>query len=175
MKLVSPVMGVEERDAAVTALRAVADGRLLVEHDEHLVKDAAEAMAVAPVYDGDKVTRDPGAKQLGGFAKSSETSRKAALANYPRSGTQRERILNVLLRNGASGATREELAQALGMADNSVRPRVRELVQGGWVEELVGENGKARTRTTHLGNPSEVLVPTNKARARDARRKTVAA
>lgn len=81
------------------------------------------------------------------------TSRKAALDNYPRSGSQRHRIL-LALRN--RGMTREEIEFALQLSGNAVRPRVDELMKGGWVEAT------DRTRKTTLGSDAEVLVATTK-------------
>lgn len=87
----------------------------------------------------------------------SETSRKAAWSNYPRSGTQRSLVCAFIERTGGVGATRQEIAENTGLPDDSVRPRVVELMEGGWVRP----NGK--TRKTHLGEDAEVLVRTSKA------------
>lgn len=79
---------------------------------------------------------DVDAKSLGPFARDSETSRQAALANYPRQGTQRWLILRYLFdrqEEGRPGCTREELAIELGMSPDAVRPRVVELRRGGWI------------------------------------------
>jgi hypothetical protein len=102
---------------------------------------------------------DVAENRLGGFVRDSATSRKAALANYPRSGSQRARILSRLRILEDEGATRDELAEWFGMSPNSVRPRVAELIEGGWVMET------DRTRKTAMGNDAAVLVATDKARA----------
>lgn len=114
-------------------------------------------------------------KQLGPFVSTSETSRLAALANYPKQGTQRQRIVAFLkhwhdgavLRSGAlrdvaifeleSGATRFELGEELGMPTNTVGPRVKELIVGGWVRE------SGQVRETRFGREAVVLVLTAKA------------
>jgi hypothetical protein len=71
---------------------------------------------------------DPDEKQLGSFARESETSRQAALAAYPRQGTHWAEILAVLAKCDAGGATRQELARLLALYENTVRPRVVELM-----------------------------------------------
>lgn len=96
------------------------------------------------------------ANALGAFQRESETSRQAALDNYPRSGKQRHRVLLAIARAGEYGRTREELAAELHLPDNSVRPRVRELIEGGWVRAT------ERTRTTVTRSKSEVLALTPK-------------
>jgi hypothetical protein len=163
MKLRRPVMGDEEAAAVITVLRAVRGQRLLVDHDDRLIGAALEALEVAPVEDGDKVAVRPGGSELGPFARQSETSRRAALRNYPRSGSQRERVLAALA--ASTSLTREELATELRLPDNSVRPRVRELLDGEWIQVAKTTGGVERTRKTALGNDSEVLELTPKAQA----------
>lgn len=64
-----------------------------------------------------------------------ETSRAASLRALPRSGTQRARVLHVLSHPPLDyGLTDEQIALALNMDPNAVRPRRLELVAGGWVE-----------------------------------------
>lgn len=169
MKLRRPVMGEEEAQAVITVLRAVRAKRVLVDHDDRLIGAALEALEVAPVEDGDKVAIRPGESQMGPFARKSESSRRAALRNYPRAGSQRERILLALLGRGVDGLTREELATDLRMPDNSVRPRVRELLDGEWITLAKTSSGDEVLRKTALGNDSEVLLPTSKARTYAAR------
>lgn len=81
------------------------------------------------------------------------TSRKAALQNYPKSGSQRHRILESLM---VSPKTREEIANFLHIPDNSVRPRVKELMEGGWV------TATDEVRRTATGADAEVLTVTDK-------------
>lgn len=94
--------------------------------------------------------------QLGPFQAHSDTSRKAALDNYPRQGSQRWRVLEALELRRERGGTRDELAEELSLPPNSVRPRLVELMQGGWV------TGTDRTRPTATGSEAEVLVVTEK-------------
>ncbi len=103
--------------------------------------------------------KEVGGKALGGFARDSKTSRKAALENYPRSGSQRWRILNHIGNQGDEGRTRQEVAEDLGMAIQSATGRITELVQGGWVRA----DGD-RTRKTPQKSDAEVLILTEKGR-----------
>jgi hypothetical protein len=96
---------------------------------------------------------DPSANGVGPYVAGSSTSREAAWDNYPRSGTQRERILSIVYRRG--DATRDELAAT--MPDSSVDPRVLELIRGGWLYETV------QTRPTRTGSQAVVLALTAKA------------
>jgi hypothetical protein len=90
------------------------------------------------------------------------TSRKAASAVAPRTGTQRHRVLEHVAWatnfDGLNGTTRDELSSALAMTMNSVLPRTKELLDGGWVEET------DRTRKTRNGHDAAVLVVTDKGR-----------
>lgn len=104
-----------------------------------------------------KPLSDTGATSMLPFAADSSTSRNAALDAYPRQGTQRARIIDQL--DGIPlGMTRDELAARLGMSPNTVRPRIVELMEGGWVEDT------GRTRKTPLKRDAEVLALTDKAR-----------
>lgn len=91
---------------------------------------------------------DLGESKLGPFAKDSETSRKAALDAYPRQGTQRSRIIAVLAQRPL---TREGLANRLDLSENTIRPRVKELIEGGWIEETM------HTYKTTRGSDAKVL------------------
>lgn len=165
MKLRRVVMGDEEAQAAITVLRAVRDQRILVDADQDKLLHAIEAIDVSPAVDGDKTELDPRVRQLGKFARKSETSRQGALANYPRSGSQRDRVLHRVIDSGEQGLTREELEQVTGLRGNTVRPRVRELIDGGWIRARAADDGAvALRRKTAMGNWSEVLVATEKAK-----------
>lgn len=87
------------------------------------------------------------------------TSRKAALQNYPRSGTQRNTILRLAAEMRDYGITRDRVVERLGMKESSVHPRVLELLEGGWLEET------DRTRPTRTGADAIVMVATPKGRA----------
>jgi hypothetical protein len=65
--------------------------------------------------------------RVGPSQRHSDTSRLAALNNFPRSGSQRAEILDFLLFRGDRGATRQEIHAHTGISDDSVRPRVGEL------------------------------------------------
>ena len=78
------------------------------------------------------VAQDVEQLQLGPFQRDSETSRHAAIANYPRSGTQRARVL-LLIAQGPH--TDNELVDLTGLSPSSVRPRRVELVEAGLVED----------------------------------------
>lgn len=104
---------------------------------------------------------DPEEQQLGPFVRGSETSRQAALATYPRQGSQRWKVLMALLEEDQvsppgrlRGMTREELAGRTGLSPDTVRPRVVELIAGGWIFE--GEF----TRKTALGNDAALVMLT---------------
>lgn len=124
------------------------------------------------VYTPQAELSDPDERQLGGFVRSSETSRKAALDAYPRQGSQRWRILDAYYERAKTGPldggvawrgwTRHELAVALGMRESSVAARVIELVRGEWLKPLLYE-GEPVTRKTNSGSDAAVLVLTEKA------------
>lgn len=115
-------------------------------------------------------------KQLGPFVSTSETSRRAALANYPKQGTQRQRLVELMYARHLSavqergralwdvakfelraGSTRFELGDFMRMPTNTVGPRVKELIVGGWVRE------SEQVRETPFGREAAVLVLTEKA------------
>jgi hypothetical protein len=170
-------MGEEERDAAVIALRALLRRGELVDRDADVVRGAVEAMQTAPPFstggrnEAQAMRLEDVAKnRLGRFARGSATSRKAALRNYPRSGTQRMDVLHRIARAGAGGATRDELVVWLGKPPNVVTPRVKELVEGGWLESKLDDGGQAVTRRTRAGSDAEVLVLSARARVELRRR-----
>lgn len=101
--------------------------------------------------DGD----DPDDNRLGGFTRDSETSRKAALANFPRSGNQRHQILVFVFKKGAYGATFDECRQGLGIYSSD--RRISELVEGAWLDRT------SRTRKTTQGEEATVVVASDKA------------
>lgn len=109
---------------------------------------------------GDVVSALCGVPQVGPYTRDSVTSKKAAYENMPRSGSQRWRVLRAIAMQGGSGATREEISRMTGLDGDSVRPRVWELMQGGWVM------ASAVTRKTNDGNEAEVLKVTLKGMAR---------
>jgi hypothetical protein len=60
------------------------------------------------------------------------TSHLAAFRVMPRSGTQRRRLLNLLVEAYPGGLTDEDFAERTGLSLNTIRPRRGELVRGGW-------------------------------------------
>lgn len=80
------------------------------------------------------------------------TSRKAALTVAPRAGSQRWRVLTAIFNAGETGITRDELEARLGLSGNTIRPRVRELLDGGFAKET------DRTRRTRANADSIVLT-----------------
>lgn len=96
----------------------------------------------------------PDENALGGFTSDSETSRKAALDNYPRSGSQRYRCLVAIAKSGIAGRTFDELRQELDLY--SADRRLSELKDGGWIES----NGQER-KTQH-GSDAVVYILTGK-------------
>lgn len=155
-------------EAAALELRAWLDGWLRENEPPQQALAVDEPVERMPVEAGSPdrgepipELSDPDELELGPFARESEASRKAALEAYPKQGTQRWRILMVLT---AGGQTRDELANALGLSPNTIRPRVRELIEGGWVEE------SERTRPSSAGQPAAVLELTQAARDRIAGR-----
>lgn len=100
---------------------------------------------------------NPGENKLGPFTKKSDTSRRAALKNYPKSGSQRWRVLRAIRDSGEQGMTRDELAHFLQLPDSSVDGRVWELKQGDWAID------SEQTRTTQSGGEAHALVLSLKA------------
>jgi hypothetical protein len=99
------------------------------------------------------------ARKLGPFVTRSATSRKAALDNYPRQGSQRDRIVRALR---TSVSTREELSLRLNLSENTIRPRVKELLDGGWIEPMT-RDGEPVTHKTTRGSDAVVLKASAKA------------
>ena len=84
------------------------------------------------------------------------TSKDAALAAMPRTGTQRHRVLIALCRRSSLD---EELQDSLGMNPSTERPRRVELVEGGWVQD------SGLRRQTRSGQSAVVWELTPRGRA----------
>jgi hypothetical protein len=88
------------------------------------------------------------------------TSKAAALAAEPRSGSRRRAVLDAVLAVARDprtvGLTDVEIQRATGISPNSARPRRVELVDGGWLAD------SGRTRE-HFGREHTVWVITDKA------------
>ena len=74
------------------------------------------------------------------YQQHSDTSRLAAAAIEPKSGTLRRAVLDFLRCRGDVGATDEEMQTALAMNANTQRPRRVELLRAG----LIRESGQLR-------------------------------
>jgi hypothetical protein len=105
-----------------------------------------------------KAPQDVRKNELGPMGKK-ETSRAAALQTYPNTGNDKHRILDFVRWQGGTGATRDQIEMVLGLSGSTVRPRVIELIEGGWLEET------ERTRKTRLGGQAFVLICTDAAQA----------
>lgn len=118
----------------------------------------AAMMGIAS-YNSDPTFLDPAANKEGPSPRGKATSKRAALANWPRSGSQRARILELMLSEPVRtrGMTRERIGYELGMSGDAVRPRVLELIAGGWLFET------EHTRPSIHGNDSVVLLASQKA------------
>lgn len=81
-----------------------------------------------------------------------ETSRAAAKAAEPKAGTIRRKVLDHIRAYAGTGRTRDEIEAGLGVGGSTVRPRVLELVQAGFVVET------RFTRKTRAGLDSFVLM-----------------
>lgn len=143
-----------EEVAAYHRTVAVALVDLGVDYGEEFIVLPAAEVTGSKLY---KV-EEPGERALGGFRQGSDSARKAALDNYPRSGTQRELVLLVLASAGERGMTSDEIAREEGINLYSVKPRLIELREGGWAEQ----NGK--TRPSPRGSATDVYVATAKGR-----------
>ena len=64
-----------------------------------------------------------------------DTERKAAIAVYPRTGTQRRRVYDYLEQRGSRGATDWELAESLHISRTGVGARRNELMKEGLVKD----------------------------------------
>jgi hypothetical protein len=144
----------EERRSYFTALRKALDDAGIGYGEEFAIVRVGETIGTGPAADS------PSANGLGGFARDSATSRKAALDNYPRSGTQRAKVLRAITEAArlGGGVTRDELCLALTMPPNVLTPRVKELIDGGWAKE--DPDMKRRTRA---GSEAVVVFATDKA------------
>lgn len=105
---------------------------------------------------------DPSACTEGVTAASAgDTSKAAALAVFPRSGTQRLALLRLVVENEkndyAARATDDWLARTSGLSLNTVRPRRGELVAGGWLTD------SGATDTTSTGHQAVVWCLTDRA------------
>jgi hypothetical protein len=94
-----------------------------------------------------------------------ETSGQAAEANFPRSGTQRAKVLRSIYDtvvfapdlsvSWPGGLTLDEIANRTNLVGNSVRPRRKELEAAGLIED------SGRRRSSNMGHPAVVWTLTD--------------
>lgn len=100
-----------------------------------------------------------------GLARSTDpsTSRRAAAAVWPRSGSQRLRLLFAARRR--DGITASEACELTGLPYQSASTRLSELVAGGWLEQATGlVGGPPAERESSSGGMQRVLVLTDRAK-----------
>ncbi len=133
------------------------DAARALERGHRFIREDAARRASAPESDEQAPPDRPGPAQRARAER--RTSRAAASSVEPRTGSQRRRILDAVgqvARSPVTGLTDVELGAATGIRPNSLRPRRKELVDGGWLED----SGKTRT---HHGNEHIVWVLSPKA------------
>jgi len=93
----------------------------------------------------------PAANLPGGFhSNGPETEQQAAMFVRPRTGTQREAVLNELIKAHPRGLTDDEIGELLPLYVNTGAKRRNDLKNQGWVEDS-GER-----RSTQTGSPAVV-------------------
>jgi hypothetical protein len=90
----------------------------------------------------DLIRPEPGKARRDG----APTSKAAAYAVAPRTGTQRRRVLDAIAHRAS---TDEEIQAALRMSGNTERPRRVELVEGGWIRDS-GARRKSSTGSASI-------------------------
>lgn len=119
-----------------------------------------EADYASRMLDEAHALADPAANSLGRLHKApTDTELGAAVMSFPRTGSQRLRVLEAIAA-APDGLLDEEIATVPGIADTAHRTRRSELVQGGWVED------SGRTRRTASGADSIVWVLTPQGKAK---------
>lgn len=86
------------------------------------------------------------------YQRHSDTSRAAAERIEPARDTLRAEVFSYIVQAGLSGATDEEISEALAIPGNTERPRRVELVEGGHVDDSL------RRRKTRSGRSAVVWV-----------------
>lgn len=97
---------------------------------------------------------EPDQNALPGF-RGQETSRQAAVDTFPRTGTQRAKILLAIFRKGQHGMTFDEVRDEENIY--SADRRMSELADNGWLERT------ERTRKTRHGSDATVMICSQKA------------
>lgn len=143
-----PSAGDRTREPSTAATEAYASPRARALADR---ARAAAAAAPRPAGPSPAPRRDLDGEHAYTPVMPRDTTRAAAAAVLPRSGTQRRKVYDAILdaaERGYGGATDLELTRATGLGGNSVRPRRLELVEAG----LVVDTGHRRTAegTAHI-------------------------
>lgn len=112
---------------------------------------SAQVLAMALENEATKAVTAPGVKVA---RDAKPTAVAAASRAAPGSGTQRGRVLRVIVDAGDEGATDEQVTERLGLPLNTVRPRRLELVEGGYVMD------SGDTRATASGASAIVWLAT---------------
>lgn len=131
--------------------------KTLIEALDRLGVEPGMEFMVAPAHIQEDLLEPHDEDALGPFVRESDTSRRAALDNYPRSGSQRHRVLAEIARAGDHGRTRDELTELLQLSQSSLHPRVWELKGGDFIDE-----DEERTRITRAGSEASVLTLSEK-------------
>ena len=99
--------------------------------------------------------RNPGAVLPGKShgAAAQPTERAAALEVWPKTGTQRQAVLEALLA-APHGLTDPEIAEHTGLYLYSAAPRRTELLQAGWVEDSGLRRDSGRGRNAIVWRPT---------------------
>lgn len=94
-----------------------------------------------------------------------DTSRKAAAVHFPKSGTQRGRVFEVIAKHGPMTDDEILAHPEANVTANSVRARRLELVKGGWVKESAEKSASARNNEAsqyELADKGRQLIETRK-------------
>lgn len=114
-----------------------------------------QADIFAPVQPLDRVTQPRAGKH---HRDARPTELKAALKIAPKAGTQRFEVLRRIGNAGLDGLTQWEIVNLTGFLRSSVAPRVKELVEGGWIED------SKRERKEQTGSHAVVWIATDRGR-----------
>lgn len=125
-------------------------GRLIAKMDELGIQPGDEFALVS--RSAVSAPRTPGARNT-----DPGTSKAAALDAMPRTGTQREKLLDAIVRSGEKGLTFEEAGAATGVP--SPWKRLSELHEGRWIED------SGKTRKGNTGSEQTVWVASRKGQA----------
>lgn len=102
-------------------------------------KDCAERIAPLPVAGPRRRRPTLPYRGVAPRVPGSATSEAAAARIEPQRLSKRAVVLAYITSRGADGATRKEIARGTGLSENTVRPRVCELINGGAIRALDAE------------------------------------